>query len=201
MNININLSTNTVCLSEQCVGMFCWEKASRVVLSVAPGFPDRKYISSLKKKKKRKKAAGTWSSKFCQLNKTNSSLVPFNKSLQPWLRGLVESPVQCAKTGSASRETLRLLREYVMLCFFSFVFFCREHHSLSRCSTAWRQFKVCFSVFLSFSFRFLSFFKCGLHSVARSHKCLFMCRERWSDLEKARSHFWHWKGRWPVCFL
>lgn len=46
MNINIDLSTNTVCLSEQCVGMFCWEKASRVVLYVAAGFPDRKYISS-----------------------------------------------------------------------------------------------------------------------------------------------------------
>lgn len=58
MNINIDLSTNTVCLFKQCVGMFCWEKASRVALSVAPGFPDRKYISSLKEKKKRKEKSG-----------------------------------------------------------------------------------------------------------------------------------------------
>lgn len=40
--------------------------------SVAPGFPDKKYISS-------SKAVGTWSSKFCRLNNTNSSLVPFIK--------------------------------------------------------------------------------------------------------------------------
>lgn len=29
----------------------------------------------------------------------------------------------------------------------------------------------------------------------------FMWRERWSDLENARSHKRHWKGRSPVCFL
>lgn len=39
-------------------------------------FPWQKYISSLK-------ALGTWSSKFCQLNKTNSSLVPFIKVYNP----------------------------------------------------------------------------------------------------------------------
>lgn len=27
----------------------------------------------------------------------------------------------------------------------------------------------------------------------------FMCRARWSEREKARSHRWHWNGRWPVC--
>lgn len=31
------------------------------------------------------------------------------------------------------------------------------------------------------------------------HMCLFMCSARWSEREKARSHRWHWKGRWPVC--
>ena len=31
--------------------------------------------------------------------------------------------------------------------------------------------------------------------------CLFMCRERWSDLEKALSHILHWNGLSPVCFL
>lgn len=34
-----------------------------------------------------------------------------------------------------------------------------------------------------------------------NQKCLFMCKARWSDLEKALSQRWHWKGRWPVCFL
>lgn len=29
--------------------------------------------------------------------------------------------------------------------------------------------------------------------------CLFMWSARWSDLEKARSHRWHWKGLCPVC--
>ena len=36
-----------------------------------------------------------------------------------------------------------------------------------------------------------------LHTV----RCLFMCRERWSDLEKALSQSLHWNGRSPVCFL
>jgi len=31
--------------------------------------------------------------------------------------------------------------------------------------------------------------------------CLFMWRERWSDLENARSQRRHWNGRSPVCFL
>ena len=31
--------------------------------------------------------------------------------------------------------------------------------------------------------------------------CLFMCRERWSEREKARSHILHWNGLSPVCFL
>uniref|UniRef100_A0A3B3C1E6 Uncharacterized protein n=1 Tax=Oryzias melastigma TaxID=30732 RepID=A0A3B3C1E6_ORYME len=26
-----------------------------------------------------------------------------------------------------------------------------------------------------------------------------MCSAKWSDLEKARSHRWHWNGRCPVC--
>jgi hypothetical protein len=29
----------------------------------------------------------------------------------------------------------------------------------------------------------------------------FMCNDRWSLREKARSQSWHWKGRSPVCFL
>ena len=29
--------------------------------------------------------------------------------------------------------------------------------------------------------------------------CLFMCRARWSDLEKLRSHWTHLKGLRPVC--
>ena len=31
------------------------------------------------------------------------------------------------------------------------------------------------------------------------YMCRFMCSARWSEREKARSHRWHWKGRWPVC--
>lgn len=31
------------------------------------------------------------------------------------------------------------------------------------------------------------------------HMCLFMWRARWSDLENALSHRWHWKGLCPVC--
>lgn len=31
------------------------------------------------------------------------------------------------------------------------------------------------------------------------YMCRFMCKARWSDLENALSHRWHWKGRWPVC--
>lgn len=33
----------------------------------------------------------------------------------------------------------------------------------------------------------------------RGYMCRFMCKARWSDLEKALSQRWHWKGRWPVC--
>ena len=29
----------------------------------------------------------------------------------------------------------------------------------------------------------------------------FICSEKWSDLENARSHNRHWNGRSPVCFL
>ena len=29
--------------------------------------------------------------------------------------------------------------------------------------------------------------------------CRFICSERWSDLENARSHNRHWNGRSPVC--
>lgn len=32
-------------------------------------------------------------------------------------------------------------------------------------------------------------------------QCLFICNERWSDLEKDLWHKWHLKGFWPVCFL
>ena len=31
--------------------------------------------------------------------------------------------------------------------------------------------------------------------------CRFICSDKWSDLENARSHSRHWKGRSPVCFL
>lgn len=31
------------------------------------------------------------------------------------------------------------------------------------------------------------------------YMCRFMCSARWSEREKARSHRWHWNGRWPVC--
>lgn len=47
------------------------------------------------------------------------------------------------------------------------------------------------------------FRQCVLYTFLSSpaYKCRFMCSAKWSDLEKARSHFWHWKGRCPVCFL
>lgn len=35
--------------------------------------------------------------------------------------------------------------------------------------------------------------------VPGGYMCRFMCKARWSDLEKALSQRWHWKGRWPVC--
>lgn len=57
MNINIDLSINTVffvCFFfEQCVGMFGWEKASRVVCLLLLVSLTEKYISSLKKKEKK----------------------------------------------------------------------------------------------------------------------------------------------------
>lgn len=60
MNINIDLSINTVLFLffEQCVGMFGWEKASRVVCLLLLVSLTEKYISSLKKKKKKLLAPG-----------------------------------------------------------------------------------------------------------------------------------------------
>jgi len=38
------------------------------------------------------------------------------------------------------------------------------------------------------------------HSWVSSPQCLFMWRDRWSDLEKERWHRWHLKGFCPLCF-
>ena len=35
--------------------------------------------------------------------------------------------------------------------------------------------------------------------VIAAAECLFMCRLRWSEREKALSHSLHWKGLSPVC--
>ena len=41
----------------------------------------------------------------------------------------------------------------------------------------------------------------SLFSVSHTVMCLFMCRDKWSDREKALSHILHWNGLSPVCFL
>lgn len=117
----------------QCVVYRAYEdmllvKASGDVFSVAPGFPDK---NTLPVRKNPKKTVGTWSSKFCRLNNTNSSLVPFIKKFTT----LAER--SCRVTCTTCEHGISLERNsWLLKIQRSFIFVsCHEHHSLSCCLT------------------------------------------------------------------
>lgn len=77
MYLLIQYFEQCVVVNRACVVGMLLVEGLRRCLSVAPSFPDKNTV------KIQLKAVGTWSSKFCRLNKTNSSLVPFIKVYNP----------------------------------------------------------------------------------------------------------------------
>lgn len=97
-------------------------------------FPWQKYTSSSKKPQK---TVGTWSSKFCQLNNTNSSLVPFIKKVYNPGWEVLSSHLHNVRARDQSWEKFLALKHPAL---FHFCFFFLAMNTTA-CLVAWRQFE------------------------------------------------------------